>query len=238
MKTTLSTLLLLLLFGQFVNGQCERKGTFVAIADPVNYPISGTATLESLQDGSKKVNFDMFSTVQGKVLHTFLSVDENYNPGVDLQISDRELYVDEINNIKGTLRDPISGPRSFNVPSTVEFDEYNYVIVYCISASALWGRAKLENSTGAGCNTLSTERFTTEELRVFPNPVTDQLHINLKSLSSASFKIFTLHGQLVKTVAATNRTNSQIDVSNIESGLYLLEISSNNKVGYQRLLVN
>ncbi len=237
MKTVLSTLLVLFIV-QSIIGQCSKSGSFIAVADPMDYPISGIASLDFLQDGSKKVNFDTFETVQGVVLHTFLSVDENYDPSIDLQISIRELYVDEDNNIKGTLGDPISGPRTFEVPSEVEFDTYNYVIVYCVSANELWGRAELVNPTGAGCNSLANDTFTSEELSIFPNPVNEQLNIQLKSLDAASFKIFGLNGQLIQTVSKTNTTNSQIDVSSLKTGLYLLEITSKNKTGYYRLARN
>ena len=234
---TLFTTLTLVLIAQLTIGQC-REGSFIPRSGDPDYTISGDAKLEFLENGTKQVIYaDNFNTVQGLELQSFLSVDDTLD-SFDLQISTRELYVDEDSSIKGTPRQPITGSRTFPIPNSVGIDDYQFILLQCVNPriNALWGSVKLSSTESSSCNTLSTTIFTKEDLTIFPNPFDDKLKVQLKTLDAASFKFFNLHGQLVKTVSKTNTTNSQIDVSNLETGLYLLEITSNQKTGYQRLL--
>ena len=62
-------------------------------------------------------------------------------------------------------------------------------------------------------------------LSVYPNPVTDILKIaNANNLSNASFSIVDILGKTVVQSKALN--NDAIDVSNLNSGVYILSVSS------------
>ncbi|WP_147676232.1 T9SS type A sorting domain-containing protein [Algibacter pacificus] len=63
-----------------------------------------------------------------------------------------------------------------------------------------------------------------DTVKLYPNPVSDRLFITSEELIE-SVSIYTINGQLVKQ---SNTTINGIDVSNLSSGLYLLNIKSNS----------
>ena len=87
-------------------------------------------------------------------------------------------------------------------------------------------------TTGQGVGIAENSIF--ENLNVFPNPANDILNINLQSEQelNTSIKIYNSLGVLVKKGAAdfnSRNFNYSIDVANLNSGLYFIEITSENK---------
>ena len=64
------------------------------------------------------------------------------------------------------------------------------------------------------------------EVSLYPNPVKKYLYIKTPSEKSV-IKIYSLQGSLLKTVAAY-QSNDQIDVSTLQSGVYLVKISGSD----------
>lgn len=70
-----------------------------------------------------------------------------------------------------------------------------------------------------------------KSLKLFPNPTNNSLNIKVThAINKASINIYTLMGQLVKTVKIDNATSSElvVDVNNLSSGTYLLKIITDN----------
>jgi alpha-tubulin suppressor-like RCC1 family protein len=97
-------------------------------------------------------------------------------------------------------------------------------------------RGQLGNETNVNINTLtyiscypstlSSENFEINELKAYPNPVSDVLHFSMdKEIERIS--ICNLMGQEIFK-KETNATNVTIDVSNLTSGTYLAKITSND----------
>jgi hypothetical protein len=86
--------------------------------------------------------------------------------------------------------------------------------------SSGWNFNWMEFSTG----TLGTNTYSKEEIIVYPNPVEKELFIN-NIEGDFSFKIFDITGKNV--LNGTNKTSKGIDVSILNKGTYLLEISNN-----------
>src|SRR5690606_18527013 len=57
---------------------------------------------------------------------------------------------------------------------------------------------------------------------VYPNPASDVVHI-MHNFSQANYRLFTIDGKLVKEGALEN---SQIQVSDLTNGIYMLQVSS------------
>lgn len=80
------------------------------------------------------------------------------------------------------------------------------------------------NSILCYSSTLSIEDFAINELKVYPNPVTDLLNLSFdKEITAVS--IYNLLGQKVATKNINNNENS-IDVSHLTSGTYLIKVIS------------
>jgi len=88
-----------------------------------------------------------------------------------------------------------------------------------------------------GSITVGTPEFTKElKVAIGPNPFKDQLQIrfNEETDSNSDLKIVDLSGKTVYESHLTGSTN--IDLSNLESGVYLVQISSKNSTVNKKLL--
>jgi PKD repeat protein len=79
--------------------------------------------------------------------------------------------------------------------------------------------------------TMDEKTFATA-VSVFPNPVTDILHLNVPAQKSGqlSLKVFNIAGVLVDELISVNRSDMNINVSALESGLYILKAESHSEV--------
>jgi hypothetical protein len=85
--------------------------------------------------------------------------------------------------------------------------------------------------TGAGIfeNTMATAEFKT-----FPNPVNDVLQLDLHQLSDVqSIQIINLQGQMMCS-QITNQLLPAIDVSNLATGIYFIQVKTKNGVQTQK----
>lgn len=74
--------------------------------------------------------------------------------------------------------------------------------------------------------TLGTTQFSNFNFSVYPNPTSDQLNVSAaKNISKV--EIFNLLGQKVKS-NAVNATQKQLSISDLQSGLYLMEVTIEN----------
>jgi len=79
---------------------------------------------------------------------------------------------------------------------------------------------------------LGTEDITQISFTIYPNPVQDILNIE-SQLQIEAVKIYSLQGQLVKE-DATNR----VDVSQLTSGLYFIQLSVDGKTVTKKFIKN
>ena len=76
-------------------------------------------------------------------------------------------------------------------------------------------------------------------LIVYPNPAVGLLFIKSSNLKEAEYSIYSLDAKLVMR----NKFNfisgeHKIDISNVNSGTYLFELSSNSKKTYKKIIIN
>ncbi|MDP5169290.1 MAG: M4 family metallopeptidase, partial [Bacteroidia bacterium] len=83
-------------------------------------------------------------------------------------------------------------------------------------------------STGPDMVTLNGAEDLEQELSVYPNPAQGLLSVETSSVAS-SITIFSIDGKLVKSIAV-NSSSNQIDVSGLASGLYLLQVVTEEEI--------
>jgi ELWxxDGT repeat protein len=81
--------------------------------------------------------------------------------------------------------------------------------------------------------TLSIESVSKNSLQIYPNPASEFIQIASEYLNS-SYKIYSILGQVVKEGTITS---SQISVSGISKGNYVLKVSQDDKVATQKLII-
>lgn len=74
---------------------------------------------------------------------------------------------------------------------------------------------------------LSINQFEKSTINVYPNPVQDNLKINSKDAITSVF-IYDSAGKVIYQNLSFVKENDQIDMSNFQSGLYFVKVTSNN----------
>ncbi|MBL7965504.1 MAG: T9SS type A sorting domain-containing protein [Prolixibacteraceae bacterium] len=76
-----------------------------------------------------------------------------------------------------------------------------------------------------------------DQLMVYPNPARQQLFLNLGSISVNHIRIFNLCGNLVFTEkVSAQTTHYQLDISNFQSGIYLVECQNQEGKQYSKFI--
>lgn len=83
---------------------------------------------------------------------------------------------------------------------------------------------ELNSENNAPCDVLSTEEFSIQDVAIYPNPASDIININ----SSRSINRIEVYNNLGALILQVNDTH-KINVSNFDSGIYFLRISSNTR---------
>lgn len=87
--------------------------------------------------------------------------------------------------------------------------------------------------------TLGTQDFFAANYAVYPNPATDVLNINSKNnMTINDMQITDLNGRVVKSVKGTGVSTSQINISDLNSGVYFLKITSDLGTGTTKVVKN
>lgn len=234
MKKFTIVLLAFIGFTTITQAQCSREGSLEAIDDPAQYPVEGTASILFQTDGTKQVFFaDDFATVQGIELRVFLTTTERLGQGgTELQVTTEPLQDD---NGGQDMNDPITGMKVFDVPSGVNLSDFDYIIIQCVQADVLWGRASLGANQGADCNTLSTEDRPFDTVAITPNPMRDQFTISGLTTQDTQIAIFDILGKRVHT--QQNVTNQTINVSSLKTGIYMMTMISGDQKTTRKLII-
>jgi transposase-like protein len=97
----------------------------------------------------------------------------------------------------------------------------------CGSSAVVNGVNFTNSSTSTPAKSVDISIVESSEIVLYPNPVRDILHIKGldKAVSPAKGVIFDLSGKIVKTVMVDAAKSPQINVSDLSSGTYILNIS-------------
>lgn len=91
--------------------------------------------------------------------------------------------------------------------------------------------AKIEETTTIGVNRKANSA---EDLLVYPNPA--RKSVIIQTNAKAEIKLYNQTGQLIKTYdASINKLN--VDISNLDSGMYFIKVSSNDKIITRKLVI-
>ncbi|MBQ4804292.1 S8 family serine peptidase [Aquimarina sp. MMG015] len=71
---------------------------------------------------------------------------------------------------------------------------------------------------------LSVDENLTDDFRIYPNPVKDRLFFDFTTVESVKIRIFTAEGKLIKS--ENLKSGKFIELNNLSSGLYLIELIS------------
>jgi len=77
------------------------------------------------------------------------------------------------------------------------------------------------------------------DFKLYPNPSNNYFIIELNTVNQQSFKLKTtnLQGQIIKSKVLFEQINN-IDVSDLQNGIYIIEITNNENTYYNKLIIN
>ncbi|WP_430411620.1 T9SS type A sorting domain-containing protein [Kordia sp.] len=223
-----------------INAQCSRSGSFMQ-SDPA-YSISGTGGITFELNGDKNVVFDSnFMTVQGVDLRVYLSkTDDILAVGSDaIEVTTSPLLGD--NGMTSPVLSPITGMKTFVINQTlypnVNLSTYDYVVIQCIGINERWGYVNMAAANGPDCNLLSVaEKSLQESIAVYPNPANDYFEITNNSPNPISVNIYDILGNRVITSETSRLKKQSFSLANLNSGVYLVELKSDNQKLVKKLI--
>ncbi len=250
MKTKLLSLVFIAFTALQINAQCIISGSFIANSPNTNtYPIQGNANITVESDGSvSSVNFEAgFASVQGFKLAVYLSETQtidtdpssNPNPTTFIRVDQDGDLLDDLHNSAASGHDGhlMTGAKTFTQNlSGVNVNDYQYVILQCIQFHVPWGYAQLVNES-PDCSTLSTnENIFSENISLFPNPASEQFEVRNELQTPVSINVYDVLGKKVQSVNNTQLKNQKVSLSNLNSGIYLVEIKSDTQRIVKKLI--
>jgi hypothetical protein len=121
-----------------------------------------------------------------------------------------------------------------------DYDSYENEIMKIDSSleysTNLWKDFKILNYYSLPTNIITLEPKI-NLVRLYPNPVSDFLNIEMPAITVCDGKILNLNGQLIKTFEITQNHNC-IDVSYLRNGMYFITIATPHGVVTQKLIKN
>lgn len=198
-----------------------------------DYTLSGTVYLEAFDDGSLDLRFDNNYLTQSNVydVHVFLTNNNNYyNAPID---TTGMLLVANIGTISGL--DYSSGARTFQLPSGVGINDYQYIVFICVQYGRLhWGDGTFSTAVTTGIEqTMAMEELSVD---IYPNPSeSGNLTIELEDTQEqVLFQVLDINGRLLYEEQVLNRRYHTIHLS--ESGVYFLKIRARNRITTRKVV--
>jgi Secretion system C-terminal sorting domain/Electron transfer DM13 len=225
------TLLAIVVISSFFNlsAQCTKTSTgFGNNTTTTMYNVQGTVNVVLNSTNSVSVNLmPNFSTASGPDVRVYL-----VNRGI---LTDAQLKIPAMFNARPKIEmgmSPASGMMSFTkpIPSGMNISDFDTVYFFCQQFSQFWDFGSFVPFTAANCTFLASDTFEKNNLKLYPNPVFSEL--NIKNAENLKFKIYNFLGNIVLTEGSIMYSERKIDVSNFNSGIYLLEFtdSDNNRL--------
>ncbi len=76
-----------------------------------------------------------------------------------------------------------------------------------------------------------------KELKLYPNPANNMLNIELETDAPAQIELYNLNGQMLKAVSINFGGTVQLDVSQLQKGMYVVKATQNNEIYTQKLVI-
>ncbi len=86
-------------------------------------------------------------------------------------------------------------------------------------------------------NVQQVQIFAASSLIIYPNPANNVIHVLFSQSTKAQLKLFNVNGQLLQQVNVENALSKDVDVSNLASGVYLLQVISSTDNHTQKIII-
>jgi hypothetical protein len=87
------------------------------------------------------------------------------------------------------------------------------------------------------CNWLGLDELSSSSVTLYPNPTSGDLNVQLNSIETINAVVYDAQGKLILT-ANNLKNGSSIDLSSVETGIYMVHLSTENATMIQRVVKN
>ncbi|HYV93405.1 MAG TPA: T9SS type A sorting domain-containing protein [Chitinophagales bacterium] len=130
-----------------------------------------------------------------------------------------------------------SPANGFDIPIQIDLDQVEDIYITAKSYDSITNSDILTLKYSQPTGILSPVHSSGKFLEVFPNPAFDKLHITVQSATTekTGLKIFNVLGIMVKSLEL-NGTEAEIDISDLQQGIYFLRCCTETGVETSRLI--
>ena len=258
MKLRITILLNLLCLGVFA----QQKSTGL-----INLSTNMTASL-TLDNGTSAVMLSLSGPNDRWFALQFGSFTGGMEAGTDLVYWNGSILVDARHNgvgatptvdptnnwvlVSNTDNTPSTGLRTlvytrpFNTGDSNDYI-FNYADTNIDLAWARFSSASFALSYHGGSNrgvllniatTLGVDKFSLDSAQVYPNPTDGDFTVKTTT-SLTKISIYTLTGAFVKSIEVENSAdNAEVNITGIQSGVYLIELQNETEKSWKKIIVN
>jgi len=196
-------------------------------SDAQNTPISGTRDIGAAESANSIILVSSI-TVQGQGGLSTITTQ-----GGTLQMeatvlpanADDATYTWSVSNQSGSASIDANGILTAITDGTV---------IVTASANDASGEVGMTTITISNQSLSVNESNLSSQISIYPNPVQNELFIDLNNLKVTKMSILDYSGRLVKST--TNNTTNHIDVSDLHQGIYILKVSTDYGISTRRFV--
>lgn len=140
------------------------------------------------------------------------------------------VWVEGIGSLSGILNNEKSPELAFAGSTELNCYYYNDLLQY---------QSNMASEYGCHFESIGITEIIGDYLKLYPNPAKDYFYIDYKKCvfnKKLTLKLYDIFGNCIKQ-KSINCDKEQIDISNLPVGLYLINISSDNKTLYSNKLI-
>lgn len=225
-------ILILALSTQITFGQKVTKTRTAALMDG-DYSLEGTVYLELYDDNSLDLRFDSDYKTQSNVydVHVYLSTTNDYSVPID---TSEMFLVANIGTISGLNYS--SGAMTFDLPSEVSIDDYEYIVFVCIQYGRLhWGNGTFGESVLS--NKTAIDATNKLGLSIAPNP-TKSRRVELQFQNpqqNVQIEVLNVNGQIIFSERLLSIQNHFIQFKG--SGIYFMRLITNEASVVKKIII-
>jgi Secretion system C-terminal sorting domain len=93
-----------------------------------------------------------------------------------------------------------------------------------IQTTNAWAMVDLGNLSTCNPNSVASTTDLAGRVTVFPNPAADMITIQSFGITPETIQVYNMEGQLLKEISGNSQMNVNMDVADMESGMYFFRI--------------
>ena len=215
-----------------INAQCTNiaSGFGNNTAVPM-YNITGANSVQVVLNPNNTVTLNLmsnFNTSPGPDVKVFLVNTSNLTTA-QIKATNPTMLP---NIFFGTVSMNNSNPDGFHtytvpIPTTVSISNYTKVFFYCTQFSQFWDFGTIASFTSANCSLLTLGKFELDSIKLYPNPVSNELNVELSNNTDLNYIIYNALGEKIILDNTVSVTQNKIDTTSFQSGIYFVEFTDN-----------